>query len=97
MVSISQDETTASAFSIRSALILELQKSSRPTRVVPADSRLHNLLHPSANSDLLSSTEEMRSLAVVDNLEAELSDVDVWIRDDAVATKVDEALDLLLL
>jgi hypothetical protein len=73
------------------------RRSKVLTRVVPANRRLHDLLHPGSNGDLLGGTEEVSSLMVVDDLEAELADMDVGVRDDSVASEVDEALGLLLL
>lgn len=67
------------------------------TGVIPADRCLHNLLHPSSNGDLLGGTEEVRSLKVVDDFEAELADMDVGVGDDAVTSEIDEALGLSLL
>lgn len=95
---MSQDETTASEIRDRKISFAQWQAELRRlTRVITANGRLHDLFHPSADRDLLSSTEEVSSLVVVDNLESKFSDVDVGIRDNTVASKVDETLDFLLL
>lgn len=73
------------------------RQEGQRTRVIPSDRRLHDLLHPRPNRNLLRRTEKVGAVRVVNDLEAKLSRVDVGIGQDAVAGKVDEALDFLLL
>lgn len=92
-----QDETTAPA--------KENRHETRPihkfqevlTRVIPANSSLHDRLHPLPDNSLFGRAEKVRLVGVVYNSEAISSRISILIGKNLVPNDVDISLDLRFL
>lgn len=72
-------------------------QQSKLTSVISSDRGLHHLLHPRSHRHLLGRTEVVGTLRLMNDLEAELSHMDVGIGQDSIPTEIDESFNLLFL